>query len=196
MKTKLKGSALTSSRLLPNGGNHKHSSLLPHPKIGGKGYQKRKYTFQNSSKLVELLESRSQLKEVDPNGRDASRSPRRKAETAPTQLDEQSSQPSCEDKTHTILASTLPLDPDSALLQGWVEKDVGGSGDCGYRAIAAARHRIKTGEFLTKETAKTEGAELLCGKQTAKSGRALHLQASFLTIQLVLQRKKDQSLSF
>ena len=104
--------------------------------------------------------SRSQFKEAEPSGREASRSPRRKTEVAPTELDESSSQSTPETKTHTISTAALPLDPDSAVLQGWIEKDVGGTGDCGYRAIAAARHHIKTGNFLTNEQAKTEDAEL------------------------------------
>ena len=95
--------------------------------------------------------------------RETSRSPRRgnNNEVAQTQIDPAESQPiSSSNPSAHFHTNNLPIDPDDAIRQGWQEVDVGGSGDCGYRAVAAARQKAKKGETLNKEQAKEQGAEL------------------------------------
>eukprot|EP00435_Cladocopium_sp_Y103_P067145 s1007_g29.t1 len=54
----------------------------------------------------------------------------------------------------------IPGNPEEAIEQGWVVQDVGGTGDCMYRACAAARAKAKDSRQLTPEETRQSGAEL------------------------------------
>ena len=47
-----------------------------------------------------------------------------------------------------------------AVADGWVRKDEGGTGDCGYRSLAAAFEYASTGNFLDEDGARRQGAIL------------------------------------
>lgn len=108
---------------------------------------------------------------TDERGRD--RSPRRQVkqngEVAATQMDSSSPPPSEAGDAPEQIPQVArgherylpdPDNPDEALRLGWSEHDLGGQGDCGYRAAAGARHFCKKLMHLTARQAHTDAAEL------------------------------------
>ena len=100
--------------------------------------------------------------------RDRSRSP-----VKVTQLDTQSQEDADQDmrtpvatssmphkQSYYCSPSSIPLNPDEALAQQWTLQDLGGNGDCFYRACAGARAVAKNDRTLTSDEARVEAAEL------------------------------------
>ena len=108
----------------------------------------------------------------DAKEQDRERSPRRKTATvAATQID-----PPTQVETEKTKYLPEPSTVTEALAAGWEEHDLKGNGDCGYRAVAGARHFAKNGTHLTATEAKTHAADLWaqavlhCKKHSARLG--------------------------
>ena len=57
-------------------------------------------------------------------------------------------------------APQLIDDVSAALQRGWAERDMGGTGDCGWRSVAAALEYSKNKTDITAEQARIQGATL------------------------------------
>ena len=53
-----------------------------------------------------------------------------------------------------------PSEVQVAESEGWIPIDQKGTGDCGFRSVAAAVHDQTTGQMLSEEESRTQGAAL------------------------------------
>ena len=89
---------------------------------------------------------------------------------APTQLDESQPPPktkSAASHKHpssgkaSCPSELSPADVDEAVKLGWERRDVGGAGDCMYRAFAAAKYAMESkGQIISEEQLKKDAADL------------------------------------
>ena len=103
---------------------------------------------------------------------------RSSGEVPPTQMDVDEStqmQPGAEQRNSCL----PPADPDEALQQGWSEHNLGGTGDCAYRAAAFARHYLRTQSQISTDEAQKAGASLRAEVVLHSQKYKTRLQANF-----------------
>ena len=119
-------------------------------------------TWQGSNPIAKPVKANEGLSEPESKAgskRDRSRSP-----VKVTQLDTQSQEDADQDmrtpvatssmphkQSYYCSPSSIPLNPDEALAQQWTLQDLGGNGDCFYRACAGARAVAKNDRTLTSD---------------------------------------------
>ena len=125
-------------------------------------------TRQQSSGLTEKERSRSQHGEgKSTNGSQEPRLKQTRSQVAPTQLDPSSpadvemkdGEAKVTETKVTVGAPSL-IDAAEAQKAGWSQVDLGGCGDCFFRAAAGAQAWNSKAQLLTSEAAKSKGAWL------------------------------------
>ena len=112
------------------------------------------------------------------NAPDAKRA-RSTEEIKPTQMDvDEATQTQHNSKPSTIRMPP-PADPEEAIRQGWQEHNLGGNGDCAYRAAAFARKYLQNQSHMSPEDAKKAGASLRAEVVLHCQKHAIRLQEHF-----------------
>ena len=122
-----------------------------------------KKSYQLNIETKEIQEIAATVMDDDESAEHDIQTQREEAETRERSRSPVSRRPRPETKTVKSNEPMLTKEPDDieqALLEGYEEIDQSGTGDCGFRALAASISFSQNGELLTQDQSRTQGAKL------------------------------------